>query len=79
MYVCAFKSLSIPLIRSWVSFGIWHKLPPPGMDHSGISSRKDHLESVFWKASANVWHLAEPTSSCATSTCIRSDPGRENG
>lgn len=74
MYVCAFKTLSIPHIRSWVSFGIWHKLPPHGMDHSGTSNRRNHLESVFWKASANVWHMVEPTSSCATSARIRTDP-----
>ena len=39
MYVCAFKSLSIPHVRSWEYFGICYKLPPPCMDHSGISNR----------------------------------------
>jgi hypothetical protein len=57
MYVCAFKSLYILHTRSWENFGIWHKLPPPCMDHSGASSKEGYVDSVFLKVAANFWCL----------------------
>lgn len=49
------------------------------MDHSGASGKENCTESMFLRVNANVWYLAEPTSSCATSTRVCSDPRRENG
>ncbi len=79
MYVCAFKSLSIPHNDLGKS---WYLAQTSSPKHGPLRHFKQNeirRVCVFGGLVLTFWHLVELASSCATSTCICSDTGRENG